>query len=92
MMGHRNRFMSRRRALSVGVGAFGLTLPGLLQARSASSSSPRAKSVIILYLSGGPSQLDMWDMKPDAPAEVRGPYYPIASSLPGLDVSELSVE
>jgi hypothetical protein len=50
--------------------------------------TPRAKSVIFLYQFGGPSHLDMFDMKPDAPEAIRGPYKPIASSADGIQVSE----
>jgi len=95
-----NRFcdgLSRRRFLEIGsLGLFGLSLPGLLrqQAQAADASgrdhkyrSPR--SVILIWQHGGPSQLDTFDMKPEAPAEVRGPYSSINSSLPGLDVCEL---
>jgi hypothetical protein len=92
MMSHRNRLMTRRGALRVGVGAFGLTLPGLLQAQAVagrrSAKSPRAKSVIILYLSGGPSQLDMWDMKPHASEEVRGTFKPIRTNVAGTHICE----
>ncbi|MEZ6067087.1 MAG: DUF1501 domain-containing protein [Planctomycetaceae bacterium] len=47
-----------------------------------------AKSCILLFLEGGPAQQDMWDMKPDAPEQVRGPFRPIASTIPGIDVCE----
>jgi hypothetical protein len=70
-----------------GVGLFGLSAPTLLEARAA---APRAKQMIILWLGGGPPHIDMFDMKPDAPAEVRGPWKPIDTKLPGLQVSELS--
>src|ERR1700674_5222488 len=48
----------------------------------------RARSCILIYLLGGPPHLDMWDLKPDAPAEIRGPFKPIASKVPGLLVCE----
>lgn len=48
------------------------------------SSSKAARSCILVYLLGGPPHLDMWDLKPDAPAEVRGPFRPLATSLPGV--------
>ncbi len=87
---------NRREALLVGAGAFGLSLPGLLRARApnpgapspARRSGPRARSVIVLYLNGGPSQLDMWDLKPDAPREVRGSFRPIPTNVPGTHISE----
>ena len=91
----RVELLTRRSALWVGAGAFGLTLPALLRAelRDAAAVSPprdepRAKSVIVLYLSGGPSQLDMWDMKPDAPAEVRGTFKPIRTNVSGTHICE----
>jgi hypothetical protein len=80
--------LTRRELLVTG----GLGLCGLLRADSGNRPSDpsfgRAKNVILLYLFGGPSQLDTLDMKPDAPAEVRGPLKPIRSRLPGCDVSE----
>src|SRR6185369_751725 len=86
--------MSRREALRVGgLSALGLSLPGLLAARSAARGGVRgfgrAKSCIILWMTGGPSQHETWDPKPDAPAEVRGPFRPISTRLPGLQVCEL---
>lgn len=68
----------------------GMTLPRLLQAEAASAAGParRIKSVILINLFGGPSHLDMFDMKPEAPAEIRGEFQPIASSTPGLSVCE----
>lgn len=96
----RNQFcdrLNRRRFIEIGsLGTFGLGLSQLLQSESVSagqSFSHRSKrSVILIWQHGGPSQLDTFDMKPLAPAEIRGPYQPIASSLPGLDVSELCPE
>ncbi|MEZ6058955.1 MAG: DUF1501 domain-containing protein [Planctomycetaceae bacterium] len=87
--------INRRRFLQVGgMSTFGLTLPGLLRAEQ-SRKHPAAtskKSVILIWMHGGPSQLDTFDMKPLAPAEYRGPFNPIASTLPGLDVCELLPE
>ena len=84
--------ISRRRALRLGaVGLIGgLTLPRLLEleAVAASGREAKAKSVIFLFLEGGPSTIDMWDLKPDAPAEIRGPYQPIATKVPGTFVGE----
>jgi hypothetical protein len=86
----------RRRMLQIGaLGAFGLSLPNLLRAEQSGSlhSAARSKkSVILIWMHGGPSQLDTFDMKPDAPREYRGPFKPIASNLPGLDVCELLPE
>lgn len=86
--------LSRRRMLQVGsLGAFGLSLPSLLQAEQSMSLETKSKkSVILVWMHGGPSQLDTFDMKPTAPREYRGAFSPIASSLPGLDVCELLPE
>ncbi len=91
--------LSRRNALRM-AGAGGLSLATLppLRAEAATIGSPlsdatssfgRAKSVILFFLLGGPSQHDTWDPKPDAPAEVRGEFKPIATATPGLMVGEL---
>ena len=83
---------SRRDVLRLGsAGLLGLNLPHLLQAEQAATAkaiAPRADSCIVIFLNGGPSHLDMWDMKPDAPAETRGEFNPIATSLPGVQFSE----
>jgi hypothetical protein len=72
-------------------GVGGVTLPQLLAQRAAAAESgvsrPK-KSVILFWLSGGPSQLDMWDPKPNAPREVRGPFGVIPTALPGVNFSE----
>ena len=72
------------------IGGLSLTQMMSLQAASGVTASPTAdrKSVILFWLSGGPSQLDMWDPKPDAPAEIRGPYGSIPTKLPGVRFSE----
>ena len=86
--------ISRRSAIRVGgLGLLGLTMPRLLRAQSqpalkAPKIQPRAKSVIFLYQFGGPSHIDMFDMKPDAPDNVRGPHKPISSNADGIQVSE----
>jgi hypothetical protein len=81
------RRLSRRDILQVGcAGLLGLSLPRLLQARQRSAA--KADSCIIIFLNGGPSHLDMWDMKPDAPKEVRGEFKPIATSLRGVQLCE----
>jgi hypothetical protein len=86
----------RRSVLQVGaLGAFGLGLPDLLRAESTGGVHPAArskKSVILVWMHGGPSQLDTFDMKPDAPAEFRGAFQPIHSNVPGIDVCELLPE
>src|SRR3954471_12866433 len=84
--------LSRRHLLKVGgMGLLGLTMPALLQAEARSKGpkiKARAKSVIFLYQFGGPSHIDMFDMKPNAPEGIRGPHKPIASSADGITVSE----
>lgn len=82
------RVGSRRWFLQTGLaGVGGLSLPALLRANEAAKSSDR-KSVILFWLSGGPSHLDMWDPKPDAPSEIRGPFSSIESNVPGIRVCE----
>src|SRR5262245_14434494 len=83
--------MSRRELLQAGgLGLFGLGLPQLLQAQqTAQSPRPgRARACIVLFMWGGPAQQDTWDPKPDAPAEFRGEFRPIATRTPGLRVCE----
>jgi hypothetical protein len=89
--------LTRREVLRVGaIGLGGLTLPSLLRleqtARGAAADRARparkARSVILLFLSGGPSQLDMWDLKPGAPEEIRGTFQPISTAVPGIQISE----
>ena len=84
--------VSRRDFLRVGaVGALGLSLPALLrgEARASGRHKARAKSVLLVYLGGGLSHHDSFDLKPDAPAEIRGKYKPIDTAVPGLRVGEL---
>lgn len=82
--------LGRRKLLQVGgAGLFGLNLPQLLAAEEAATPlKPRAKNVIFLLLFGGPSQLETFDLKPDAPSAIRGPYNPIACRTPDLRISE----
>lgn len=84
--------LTRRDWLRIGgLGALGLTLPTLLKAQSTPRSGTfgKAKACILVGLTGGPPQHETWDPKPEAPEEIRGPFRPIASSLPGLQVCEL---
>ncbi len=84
--------ISRREALRVGgLSALGLSLPGLLRAKEIgpAASQGRAKSCILLFMLGGPPQHETWDPKPDASADVRGDWKPIATRLPGVLVGEL---
>jgi hypothetical protein len=83
--------MSRRDFLSVGVLSGALTLPDLLRFRAQGAIAERGthKSVIMVCLNGGPSHLDMYDLKPQAPVEIRGEFQPIRTNVSGFDISEL---
>jgi hypothetical protein len=84
--------ITRRRMLQVGsLGLAGVTLSNLLRAdagRRASGTGSRADACILVFLNGGPSHLDMWDVKPDAPSDIRGEFEAIDTSLPGVQFSE----
>jgi hypothetical protein len=93
---HATQF-SRRHALKVGgLGLLGLSLPKLLRAEETRNAErgmrnypkPRAKSVIFLYQFGGPSHIDMFDMKPDAPEGIRGSHKPVSTKADGIQISE----
>jgi hypothetical protein len=91
-----SRLLSRRQLLQAGgIGALTVGLPGMVAARvDADRPLPGVaaeKSCIFLLLCGGPSHLDTWDLKPGAPEGIRGPYRPIATSVPGMRLSELHV-
>jgi len=83
----------RREFLKAGLGGFaGLSLPGLLRARAARGDATAAEAptaVILVWLRGGASHLDTFDPKPLAPSEYRGPYSPIRTNVPGIEISEL---
>src|SRR5262245_50447161 len=85
---------SRRDFLRIGgLGTAGLALPELLRARDARASASvpskhKTKSCILLFLAGGPPQHETFDLKPDAPAEVRGSFKPIATRVPGTQICE----
>ena len=87
--------VTRREFLQIGgLGAAGLTLPDLFRARALGATPPprgagRAKACILLFMGGGPPQMDTFDLKPDAPAEVRGQFPPTATSVPGTQISSL---
>src|SRR3954471_8767876 len=82
---------NRRSFLRVGTLGAAVSLPMVLRAESAAGKGrrARAKSVILVYLGGGLSHHDSFDLKPEATPEVRGKYKPIASNVPGLQVGEL---
>ncbi len=84
---------SRRNMIKAGMaGIAGLSLPNLLQHQSHALanglSTPRAKSVILLWMTGGPSHIDTWDPKPDRPYENRGPFGVISTKVPGVSICE----
>ena len=84
--------ITRRDFLQVGaLGAIGLTLSNLaaLEAMGAVSKGNDEKSVILIFNLGAPSQLDTWDMKPNAPSEIRGPFKPIKTKSPDIQISEI---
>ncbi len=82
--------MSRRSWLRIGGLALGgLALPDILRAEAASGVRNPAKGIIMVLLPGGPTHLDTFDLKPDAPAEIRGEFRPIATNVPGIDICEL---
>jgi len=84
--------MSRRQVLRVGSCGLigGLTLPRLLelQAEASTGKPASAKSCIFIFQEGGPSTIDLWDLKPDAPAEIRGEFKPIATNVDGIQICE----
>ncbi|WP_010584471.1 DUF1501 domain-containing protein [Schlesneria paludicola] len=85
--------LGRRSMLKAGLaGMAGLSLPKLLQAREVSAQLDqrpmRQKSVILVWMTGGPSHIDTLDMKPSAPIEIRGPFQPISTALPGVQICE----
>src|SRR5207253_7566032 len=82
--------MSRRSWLRIGGLALGgLALPEILRAEARSGQRNPAKGIIMVLLPGGPTHLDMFDLKPDAPPEIRGEFRPIATNVPGFDLCEL---
>ena len=92
--GFRRQSPTRRDILRAGaLSMTGLGLPELIRARANAGTAEqggfgRAKACILIFMWGGPSQLDTWDLKPDAPEGIRGPFKPIATSVPGVSISE----
>ena len=78
--------LSRRDVLKVGALSFGgLTMADVLRGQAqAATATPRPKSVIMIWMRGGPSHIDSFDMKPNAPAEIRGEFSPIATNVSGI--------
>jgi hypothetical protein len=83
--------LTRRALLQIGASSvLGLSLTDLLRLRAAgASANGSARSVLLLWLWGGPAHLDTWDPKPDAPLDIRGPFSSIATSVPGMRIAEL---
>ena len=90
---HSTRFcdgVSRRDFLRIGGLAMGgMALPQILRAEQASGSSKSHKAVIMIFLPGGPPHQDMWDIKTQAPSEIRGEFSPIATNIPGIQIGEM---
>lgn len=89
--------VDRRQALiAAGMGALSTTVPGLVMGSDAVNSSGDAvrseKSCIFVLLCGGPSHVDTWDMKPNAPASIRGPYKTTATQVPGMRINEMHTQ
>src|SRR5689334_13814352 len=81
--------VSRRNFLKIGaLGLGGLALPQILQAESQLGIRQSHKAVIMIFLPGGPSHQDMFDLKMDAPSEIRGEFQPISTSVPGIQICE----
>jgi hypothetical protein len=94
ILGSAQRFcdgVNRRSFLRIGAFGAGLTLADMLRAKAQASTTPAraaAKSAIMIYLPGGPSHMDMWDLKPEAPVEYRGEFRPIQTNVPGVQICE----
>src|SRR5207237_2782756 len=93
--GRKQRFcdgLDRRNFLKIGAFGAGLTLADMLRAKAQANGSLTAttanKSAIMIYLPGGPSHMDMYDLKPDAPMEYRGEFRPIQTNVPGVQICE----
>src|SRR6478609_9728178 len=85
--------VSRRNFLQIGAFGAGLTLADQLRAKALGAAPSgerptRQKSAIMIYLPGGPSHMDMYDLKPDAPTEFRGEFKPISTNVPGVQICE----
>ena len=85
-----NLSVKRRDFLTIGaLTPLGVSLGGLLQQEALANKTRRPKSCILLWMLGGPSHIDMYDLKPDAPAEIRGELRPIQTKIPGVELGEL---
>ncbi|HEY7314399.1 MAG TPA: DUF1501 domain-containing protein [Gemmataceae bacterium] len=91
LWGKRQQFcdgISRRNFLKIGAFGAGLSLAEMLRLRVQAGSGSSNKAAIMIYLPGGPSHMDMYDLKPDAPKEFRGEFNPIATNVPGVRICE----
>src|ERR1700694_1331066 len=93
LWGAKQRFcdnISRRNFLKIGAFGAGLTLADMLRMRALAGTgkATSAKAAILIYLPGGPSHMDMYDLKPDAPKEFRGEFNPIDTNVPGVRICE----
>src|ERR1017187_763371 len=97
LLGSNQKFcdgLNRRSFLKIGAFGAGLTLADMLRSKALASATPAQaptstpKSAIMIYLPGGPSHMDMYDLKPDAPMEYRGEFRPIQTNVPGVQISE----
>src|SRR5437764_1326220 len=95
LLGRANRFcdgISRRSFLKIGalgIGAHALTLPDVFRSEARANTASGHKAVINIFLGGGPPHQDMWEIKTEAPAEIRGEFKPIATSVPGIQIGEV---
>ena len=96
ILGHRDRLsnhcdgLSRRNFLKVGgMAAGGLSLSQLLAIEATAGTGSSHKAIINVYLPGGPSHIDLFDLKPNAPVEIRGEFNPIKTNVPGMEISEV---
>ena len=81
--------VSRRNFLKIGaLGMGGMALPEILRAEAQAHLGKSQKSIIMVYLPGGPSHQDMYDLKMDAPSEIRGSFLPIKTKVPGIQICE----
>src|SRR6185436_4184646 len=96
ILGSKQKFcdgLSRRSFLKIGAFGAGLTLADMLRSKAAANAAAPTttsvtKSAIMIYLPGGPSHMDMYDLKPDAPMEYRGEFRPIQTNVAGVQISE----
>ena len=91
LWGSRQKFcdgLSRRSFLKIGAFGAGLTLADMMKVRASAPKPKPTKSAIMIYLPGGPSHMDMYDLKPDAPKEFRGEFKPISTNVAGVQICE----